>query len=76
MTTKLDLVCGNESKRKLLGTILILGLLFGSFLGGRFGDQFGRKKAFLAAILVTVPTTIIAGHTCSYEGKKQIMERN
>ena len=68
VSTKFDLVCENEYKKNLLGTILILGLLFGSFIGGFVGDKFGRKKAFLLAILLTVPSTIIAGHVNSYEG--------
>ena len=70
LSTKLDLVCENEYKKNLLATILILGLLFGSFIGGLVGDKFGRKKAFLLAILLTVPSTIIAGHVNSYEGKQ------
>ena len=45
VSTKLDLVCENGYKKNLLGTILILGLLFGSFIGGFVGDKFGRKKA-------------------------------
>ena len=68
LSTRLNLVCENEYKKNLLGTILILGLLFGSFIGGLVGDKFGRKKAFLLAILLTVPSTIIAGHVNSYEG--------
>ena len=69
LATKLDLVCGNESYRSLLGTILILGLLFGSLLGGRLGDQFGRKKACFLAITLIVPVTITAGRVNSYNGK-------
>ena len=68
LSTKFNLVCENENKRKILGTILVLGLLFGSLIGGRIGDQFGRKKAFIFAILLTVPVTIIAGHVNSFEG--------
>ena len=66
LTTKLDLVCQNASYKKLLGTILILGLLFGSLIGGRIGDQFGRKKALLASSALIVPVTISAGHVSSY----------
>ena len=51
-----------------MGTILVLGLLFGSLIGGRLGDQFGRKKAFIMAISLTVPVTILAGHVNSFEG--------
>ena len=68
LTTKLDLVCENESKRNFLGTILILSMLFGSFIGGRIGDQYGRKKVFLAAILIAVPSIIIQVFLNSFEG--------
>ena len=66
LSTALNLVCDNQSYRSLLGTILIIGLLFGSLIGGRIGDQFGRKKACFGAIALIVPTTIIAGHVESY----------
>ena len=69
LATKLDLVCENGSYRSLLGTFLILGLLFGSLLGGRLGDQFGRKKACFLALSLIVPITIIAGLANSYTGK-------
>ena len=69
LTTKLDLVCENENKRNFLGTILILAMLFGSFIGGRIGDQYGRKKVFLAAILIAVPSIIIQVFLNSFEGK-------
>jgi MFS family permease len=65
----LDLVCENENKRNFLGTILILAMLFGSFIGGRIGDQYGRKKVFLAAILIAVPSIIIQVFLNSFEGK-------
>ena len=66
LSTRLNLVCDNQSYRSLLGTILIIGLLFGSLIGGRLGDQFGRKKACFGAIATIVPVTIIAGHVESY----------
>ena len=69
LTTKLDLVCENENKRNFLGTILILAMLFGSFIGGRIGDQYGRKKVFLAAILIAVPSIIIQVFLNSFEGQ-------
>ena len=53
---------------KLLGTILILGLLFGSLIGGVLGDTFGRKKACFLAMALIVPVTVGAGHVQSYNG--------
>ena len=72
LTTKLDLVCGNEYLKDSLGTILIIGLLFGSLSGGILGDKFGRKKACFGAIALIVPVTIAAGHVQSYIGNSKL----
>ena len=72
LTTKLDLVCGNEYLKDSLGTILIIGLLFGSLSGGILGDKFGRKKACFGAIALIVPVTIAAGHVQSYIGNQKL----
>lgn len=74
LSTRLNLVCGQESQKNLLGTILILGLLVGSALGGRLGDRVGRKKAMFLAVFVIVPSTIIAGHVPHYAGKNKDVE--
>ena len=50
LATKLDIVCGRERLQKLLGTLLMLGLLIGSYFGGWAGDYFGRRKVMLAVI--------------------------
>ena len=39
LTTELDLVCDQEYKQHLLGTILMISLTFGSFFGGKLGTQ-------------------------------------
>ena len=44
LATKLDLVCERENLQKLLGTLVMFGLLVGSFLGGWAGDYFGRSS--------------------------------
>ena len=72
LSTKLDLVCVKESYRSLLGTILILGLLFGSLFGGRVGDQFGRKKAFFFAASLMSVLLIGAGFVNSYAREYEI----
>ena len=33
---------------------MILGLLFGSIIGGALGDKFGRKKIFVVARLIEI----------------------
>ena len=68
LITKFDLVCDNEYKKSLLGTLLIIGLLFGSLIGGFIGDRFGRKKANFLAVAVIIPIIIGAGHVQTYEG--------
>ena len=67
LVTKLDLVCERENLKKLLKTILILGLLFGSMVGGWIGDRFGLKKASFLPYLIWVPTVIGAGFVNSFE---------
>jgi MFS family permease len=60
IVTKLDLVCGDESKQKLLGTLLMLGILFGSMIGGRVSDRFGRKKCMFGSLVVLAPAVTAA----------------
>ena len=48
---------------------MIIGLLFGSLIGGFVGDRFGRKKAIFLAVAIIIPITIGAGHVGKYEGK-------
>ena len=76
VVTKFDLICDNEYKKSFLGTVLIMGLLFGSLLGGFIGDKFGRKTANFLALAAIVPFTIGAGHVHSYEGSINIMNPN
>ena len=40
---------------------MMLGLLFGSFIGGRLGDRFGRKPVMFAAVAALIPTVGFAG---------------
>lgn len=67
LTTKLDLVCQQESKRRLLGTIMMLGLMIGSLIGGRLSDKFGRRKSMLGSIFVIVPCVMFGGYSPNYE---------
>ena len=44
LTTELDLVCEDgDSKQRLLGSMMMLGLLLGSCIGGWLSDTLGRK---------------------------------
>ena len=69
LVTKFDLICKNDYKKSFLGTIVIIGLLFGSLVGGFIGDKFGRKRANFLALATMIPLIIGAGHVQSYEGR-------
>ena len=66
LTTKFDLVCDNESRRRLLGTLMMLGLLIGSLIGGRLSDRFGRKITMLISQLILTPVVMFGGFAPNY----------
>ena len=67
LTTQVDLVCtGGETKRRLLSTIMMLGLMCGSLIGGRLGDKFGRRSVMLCAVTVVVPLLAFSGYAQDY----------
>ena len=45
LTTKFNLVCDLEYLPMTLGTMVMIGLMIASELGGRLSDKFGRKRA-------------------------------
>lgn len=59
LSTKLDLVCDRKYLRRMLGTLMMLGLLLGSVLGGWLSDKIGRKKTLLIAVLVMGPSILV-----------------
>ena len=63
---RFNLVCDNQHKQRLLGTLTMTGLLIGSLIGGRSGDHFGRKKVLYAACLVISLALGIASISISY----------
>merc|ERR1712241_497360 len=67
LATRDNLVCEDEWKRRILGTLMMLGLLIGSIIGGRLGDKFGRKVSILGAHLVMIPVVMFAGYAPNYE---------
>ncbi len=42
-------------------SIILLGALLGSLVSGAFADRLGRKAAFLAAVLLIIAGSCIAG---------------
>ena len=61
LTTKLDLVCDKVNVRHSLGSIMMLGLMTGSLIGGPLSDKIARKNAILVSIIITVPCLIGGG---------------
>lgn len=68
LTTELDLVCDKSNQRHFLGSIMMLGLMTGSLLGGPISDKIGRKTAVLTAVAVAVPCLIGGGYVANYSG--------
>lgn len=67
IVTKFNLVCDKEYHYQLLGTILMLGLLIGSIIGGIVADYYGRRLSMLLAILLICPSLVIGGFSSNYE---------
>ena len=56
----MNLVCsGGETRRRLLGLFMMLGLMVGSLIGGKLVDKYGRKWVMLASITVIIPTQVL-----------------
>ncbi len=66
ITTRLDLVCGDKYKPKLLGSILMAGLIVGCLIGGPLGDKFGRRKTLIIAVSVLAPAVAMEGLFANY----------
>ena len=66
LTTKFNLVCELEYQQMLLGSIVMFGLMIGSFLGGPMSDKLGRKRAMIFSVLVCVPTVMFAGYSSNF----------
>lgn len=66
LSTKINLVCGDEPKKKFLSTIVMSGLLIGSIVGGRLSDIIGRKKTLFMAVIAMAISTGAAGAIPNY----------
>ncbi len=66
ITSKFDLVCDDKYKEQFLSTLMMLGLLVGSAMGGWLGDYFGRRKALLVACLTMGPSTLLGSLSPNY----------
>ncbi len=63
----MDLVCDDDSKRRFLGTLMMLGLMIGSLVGGRLGDAIGRKRTMFMAVGVIAPSVFFGAFAPNYE---------
>ncbi len=59
LATDESLVCDSQWQEQLLGTLMMLGLLVGSVLGGWLSDRIGRKRTLLIAVLVMGPSILV-----------------
>ena len=66
ITSRLNLVCNSKYLQKLLVTLMMLGLLFGSFFGGLMSDHFGRKRTLYVAQLIIVLACFAAAFVKDY----------
>ena len=67
LTTELNLVCDQDYKTKLFGTVLMLGILAGNLFGGILTDKFGRKTVLLWSNIFMSPCIIAGGFIPIYE---------
>ncbi len=66
-TTDHGLVCGEQYKRRFLGTLMMLGMLLGSVVAGYLGDRIGRRRTILIAIILIGPSVAAGALAPNYE---------
>ena len=58
VVTEWNLVCGRKALLSMLQSLLMIGGVIGSILGGQLADRFGRRTVFLPAM--------VAGTGCAF----------
>ena len=66
LATELDLVCDAKYKVDFIGTIMMIGLMARSILGGPSSDKVGRKRTLTMALTVMGPSIVIEGFVVNY----------
>ncbi|XP_068221444.1 solute carrier family 22 member 3-like [Palaemon carinicauda] len=67
ITSEWDLVCNRESLRSLIQSVFMMGVFFGSPLGGYFADRFGRKRLMTGSLWVFIVVSIVASFSPYYQ---------
>ncbi|XP_042354906.1 solute carrier family 22 member 5-like isoform X2 [Plectropomus leopardus] len=58
IVSEFDLVCSDQWKQPFTSTVLLMGVLFGSFLSGQVSDRFGRKPVLFTNMALQATFTI------------------
>ena len=66
LATDLELVCDNEYKTRLLGSVIMVGLFIGSWVGGKVCDHFGRKKSIFIGAFIIIPCVFLGGAVVNF----------
>ena len=66
VVTEWDLVCGRKPLLSMLQSLLMLGGIAGSLIGGKLADRFGRRPVFLPAMLLIIACSFSAALVGDY----------
>ncbi|XP_063801605.1 putative solute carrier family 22 member 31 [Pseudophryne corroboree] len=66
IVTQWDLICDNEWKVPLEQICNLIGWLFGFIIFGCISDRFGRRGAFIAALVVALPLGLALSFSPGY----------
>ena len=61
-----NLVCEDQYKVALIGTIYMAGFFCGSFIWGNIGDKFGRKITLMYSIITGSLFSLIGAFSSNY----------
>ncbi|XP_043210439.1 organic cation transporter protein-like [Amphibalanus amphitrite] len=66
VVTEWNLVCGRKPMLSMLQSVLMLGGIVGSLLGGQLTDRFGRRPVFLPVMLLVIACSFSAALVGDY----------